>query len=95
MKYGTYIFFGLLTFGGAIFIQFFVPETKNLSLEEMDILFGSVGVAQADEERMREINREVGLEEIVRHGSVSASIEKEREFDDEKRPVQDEGEVNA
>jgi len=33
----------------------------------MDILFGSVGVAQADAERMREINKEVGLDDAV-HG---------------------------
>ncbi|KAK5171917.1 uncharacterized protein LTR77_003554 [Saxophila tyrrhenica] len=71
MKYGTYIFFGLLTYGGAAFIYFFFPETKNLSLEEMDILFGSVGAAQADAERMREINREVGLEDAVRGNSVN------------------------
>lgn len=37
----------------------------------MDILFGSVGFAAADDERMREINREVGLEEVVRSGSVA------------------------
>jgi len=72
LRYGTYIFFGLLTFMGAAFIYFFFPETKGLSLEEMDVLFGSVGVAQADAERMREINREVGLEDVVKHGSVSA-----------------------
>lgn len=48
-----------------------VPETKNLTLEEMDILFGSQGTAEADRERMREVNREVGLEELVRQGSVS------------------------
>ncbi|KAF2102407.1 putative quinate permease [Rhizodiscina lignyota] len=76
MKYGTYIFFGLITLTGAFFILFFVPETKGLSLEEMDILFGSEGVAAADAERMREINREVGLEEIVRQGSISAMDEK-------------------
>ena len=40
MKYGTFIFFGLLTFGGGLFILFFVPETKRLSLEEMDVLLG-------------------------------------------------------
>lgn len=73
MRYGTYIFFGLLTFGGALFIWFVVPETKRLSLEEMDILFGSAGVASADAEKMREINREVGLEEIVRRGSSVAA----------------------
>lgn len=70
MTYGTYLFFGILTFIGAGFIWWFFPETKNLSLEEMDILFGSAGFAAADAERMREINREVGLEEVV-HGSVS------------------------
>ena len=47
LKYGTFIFFGLLTFGGAVFVWFVVPETKRLTLEEMDILFGSVGLAQA------------------------------------------------
>lgn len=51
LRYGTYIFFGLLTFGGAAFIWLFFPETKGLSLEEMDVIFGSVGIASADEER--------------------------------------------
>ncbi|KAI0881391.1 general substrate transporter [Annulohypoxylon maeteangense] len=59
--YGTYILFGLLTFMGAAFIWFFVPETKRLTLEEMDVIFGSEGTAQADFERMEEINREIGL----------------------------------
>ncbi|KAI1137325.1 general substrate transporter [Hypoxylon sp. FL0543] len=59
--YGTYILFGLLTFMGAGFIWFFVPETKRLTLEEMDVIFGSEGTAQADFERMEEINREIGL----------------------------------
>lgn len=33
--YGTYVLFGLLTYLGAAFIWFFVPETKRLTLEEM------------------------------------------------------------
>lgn len=35
MPYGTYILFGGLTYIGAAFIWFFVPETKRLTLEEM------------------------------------------------------------
>jgi hypothetical protein len=35
----------------------------------MDVLFGSHGVANADSERMHEINREIGLEAMI-HGSV-------------------------
>ncbi|GAB7326138.1 hypothetical protein MBLNU13_g10147t1 [Cladosporium sp. NU13] len=84
LRYGTYIFFGLLTFGGAAFIYFFFPETKGLSLEEMDILFGSAGAAAADTERMREIAREVGLEDVIKGGSVSAPAANEPKVLDEK-----------
>ena len=87
LTYGTYIFFGLLTFMGAAFIWIFFPETKGLSLEEMDIIFGSVGIAAADAERMREINKEVGLEDAVRGTSVSHNIDEkpevEKNHDDE------------
>lgn len=79
LKYGTYIFFGVLTTLGAAFIWLIVPETKGLSLEEMDILFGSVGAAAADAERMREIAREVGLDHIVHDGVDDASMEKKVE----------------
>jgi sugar porter (SP) family MFS transporter len=65
MTYGTYIFFGLLTFMGAAFIWFFFPETKGISLEEMDILFGSVGLAEREKERWKEVHAEVGLNEIL------------------------------
>ncbi|ETS73118.1 hypothetical protein PFICI_15063 [Pestalotiopsis fici W106-1] len=63
--YGTYVLFGILTSLGAAFIWFFVPETKRLTLEEMDVIFGSEGTAAADFERMEEINREIGLTAIL------------------------------
>lgn len=47
ITFGTFIFFGLLTFGGGVFIWLFVPETKRLTLEEMNVLFGSKGIAEA------------------------------------------------
>jgi len=84
ITYGTFILFGLLIFMGAGFIAFFFPETKGLSLEEMDVLFGSVGVAAADAERMREINREVGLDQAVRAGSVAAQGGEKGHFDEKE-----------
>jgi len=84
ITYGTYILFGVLTTLGAAFIWFFVPETKRLSLEEMDIVFGSEGAAQADSERMEEINQEIGLNAILRRDSAvpvhdSGDLEKDLE----------------
>lgn len=73
LRYGTYIFFGLLTTLGALFIAFFVPETKQLSLEEMDIIFGSEGVAAADFQRQADINKEIGLEDLLEKMGGSAS----------------------
>jgi hypothetical protein len=71
MRYGTYIFFGLITLGGAFFVWKFVPETKGLSLEEMDVLFGSVGFAARDREIMDEVNREVGLTDLAGHTDMT------------------------
>lgn len=60
-QFGAFIFFGVITLIGAFWVYFFVPETKGRTLEEMDELFGSTGVAAADEERKRRIEREIGL----------------------------------
>ncbi|KAF2643033.1 general substrate transporter [Massarina eburnea CBS 473.64] len=84
MTYGTYIFFGLLTFGGAIFIWLVIPETKGLSLEEMDILFGSVGVAAREKERWDEVHAEVGLTELLARLGVTDSPASESAARDEK-----------
>lgn len=42
--------------------MFVVPETKGLSLEEMDEVFGSVGIAAADEQRLADISKRIGLD---------------------------------
>ncbi|KAI6779267.1 uncharacterized protein J7T54_000997 [Emericellopsis cladophorae] len=85
ITYGTYILFGLLTFLGACFIWFFVPETKRLSLEEMDIIFGSEGTAQADFERMDEINREIGLFDLINTGRLATRHSHDSE---KKHPIE-------
>jgi hypothetical protein len=41
ITYGTFIFFGACTVVAFIFAYFFVPETKGVNLEDMDILFGA------------------------------------------------------
>lgn len=38
--YGTYLIFGSFCFSMFVFVWFFVPETKGISLEHMDELFG-------------------------------------------------------
>jgi len=40
--YGTYIIFSSFAFSMFVFVWFFIPETKGLSLEAMDALFGVV-----------------------------------------------------
>ncbi|RFU27239.1 hypothetical protein B7463_g9110, partial [Scytalidium lignicola] len=60
-QYGAFIFFGCITTIGVFYVYFFVPETKGRTLEEMDELFGSTGIAAADEERKLRIEREIGL----------------------------------
>ena len=89
LTYGTYIFFGLLTTGGAVFIWLFTPETKGLSLEEMDILFGSVGVAEKEKERWNEVHNEVGLTDLLTRLGVTDSPASEPAALDEKPVVEE------
>ncbi len=63
MKYGTYIFFAAFCGMGGVFIWLCVPETKNKTLEELDVYFGGddEGLAAKDRERMRVIEERLGL----------------------------------
>ncbi|KAK2781460.1 hypothetical protein FQN53_000551 [Emmonsiellopsis sp. PD_33] len=95
IRYGTFIFFGLLITMGAGFIYFFVPETKQLSLEEMDVIFGSEGTAASDYERQAEISREIGLQDALArlgHGEATTkeqlpAVEKEEKEGSGKETV--------
>lgn len=72
-----------------------VPETKRLTLEEMDVVFGSEGVAQADLERMEAINREIGLDALLRGTSPPSGAEVDGDRTDEKIDAVDEKEAAA
>jgi hypothetical protein len=63
--YGAFIFFGCVTVVGIVYVTFMVPETKGRTLEEMDELFGTSGMAAADAERKHRIESEIGLLELV------------------------------
>ncbi|KAF9043823.1 quinate permease [Hymenopellis radicata] len=47
MGYGTYLFFGLLTLVGAVYVYFMMPETAKIPIEEMDAIFEGCGVWRA------------------------------------------------
>ena len=68
MKYGTYIFFASFCLLGGLFVFFFVPETKNKTLEELDVYFGGSkdGIAARDQERLARINESLGLTGVER-----------------------------
>ncbi|KEP47671.1 putative MFS sugar transporter [Rhizoctonia solani 123E] len=87
ITYGTFIFFGLFSLMGGAFVHFFVPETKGLTLEEMDLAFGdSSGTAAADRERMAEISARIGLSRLT--GDTEKRHEKQDGTVDEKRSVE-------
>jgi len=90
MEYGTYIFFGAFTTLGALFIFFFFPETKGLTLEEMDVLFGSIGTAEREKERWREVHAEVGLTDLLRQAGVYNASDDHVAGGDMEKPVLDE-----
>jgi hypothetical protein len=45
IQYGTFLFFGSSVVCGMIFSYFFLPETKGVALEDMDIMFSHKGFA--------------------------------------------------
>ncbi|PYH44565.1 sugar porter family MFS transporter [Aspergillus saccharolyticus JOP 1030-1] len=82
MKYGTYIFFAIFSGLGGAFIWYFSPETKDKTLEELDVFFGGNmdSIAEADRRRMEAIYERLGL----------AGVEKVEDLDNEKTKVQGE-----
>ena len=59
--FGTYIFFACFCFLAAVFSFFFVTETANLTLEQIDNLFKDSSAAE-EAEIQREITRELTRE---------------------------------
>ncbi|KAF2018401.1 general substrate transporter [Aaosphaeria arxii CBS 175.79] len=56
--YGAYTFFAVFCLLAFVFTYFFIPETKGVSLEQMDAVFKDVS-SVADEERKARIERDI------------------------------------
>ncbi|PYI32117.1 sugar transporter [Aspergillus indologenus CBS 114.80] len=82
MKYGTYIFFAIFSGLGGLFIWYYAPETKDKTLEELDVFFGGSmdSIAEADRIRMQGIYDRLGL----------TGVEKVEDLDNEKTKIQGE-----
>lgn len=73
--FGAFIFFGCITTIGALYVYFFVPETKGRTLEEMDELFGATGMATEDAKLKERIEREIGLLALLGEGDQGSDDE--------------------
>ncbi|KAJ5280402.1 Major facilitator superfamily domain general substrate transporter [Penicillium angulare] len=76
MKYGTYIFFAIFSGIGGLFIWWFAPETKDKTLEELDIFFGGTDatIAAADRQRMERIYETLGLAGVDRVEDLKTAV---------------------
>ncbi|EGO24168.1 hypothetical protein SERLADRAFT_355951 [Serpula lacrymans var. lacrymans S7.9] len=87
IRFGTFVFFGTFSFLGGLFIWFFVPETKGLSLEEMDIVFGDAeGLGAADLKRQNDIAERIGLN-AYSNGSSDPEKASEERYEEETKQM--------
>ncbi|KAJ5682104.1 Major facilitator superfamily domain general substrate transporter [Penicillium maclennaniae] len=80
MKYGTYIFFAIFSGLGGLFIWWFAPETKDKTLEELDVFFGGseASIAEADRQRMQRINESLGLAGVENVEDLKVAVTSEQ-----------------
>jgi sugar porter (SP) family MFS transporter len=68
IEFGTFIFFGTSVVCGMVFSYFFLPETKGVALEDMDIMFESKGFAHQKRKNLDAVlaeRREIVAEEHI------------------------------
>jgi hypothetical protein len=60
-EWGTYAFFAGLCLLSGLWVAFFLPETKDRTLEEMDRLFQSRAELAMEEERKKDIRKTLAI----------------------------------
>lgn len=84
ITYGTFLFFGSCTVIAFIAIWLFLPETKGVSLENMDLLFETRGLAwvkRREYEVMMDVRRSDTVTKVSSQSDacgVVGEVEKER-----------------
>jgi len=71
--YRTFIMFGVFCLANFAFVLFFIKETKNRTLESMDVLFGAVDSEQRDRDVGRMLEIEKGIVPVDAHGDKADS----------------------
>jgi hypothetical protein len=77
ITYGTFLFFGSSLVVGIFFTYFSMPETKGLSLEEMDILFNIPGLANKKRAKADKIIEDIRAAEDLVGGEMKSDFEHE------------------
>ena len=72
LGYKIFLMFATINIGGMAVFSYFLPETKNKSLEEMDILFGSITA----EARQRDIVKAEHVIDDSGHPVAGSDVEK-------------------
>lgn len=79
ITYGTFLFFASMTVLGGIYVYLMIPETKGVRLENMDILFGTKGLApqkmKAYEAEMSSNTMGLQMKEVTTHDEAPESAE--------------------
>ncbi|RJE20171.1 transporter [Aspergillus sclerotialis] len=88
-NFGTFIFFGCVTTLAVLYVFFLVPETKGRTLEEMDEIFGSTGIAAEDSVRKARIEREIGLLALLGEDSEHSEEEKAQNGIEQREDIVD------
>ncbi|EFQ25854.1 quinate permease [Colletotrichum graminicola M1.001] len=70
-QWGTYIFFAVFLGGSIVWVWFCLPETKGVTLEEMDRVFGS-NTAAEDTILLEQARRDVGLTEDLEDNAIQS-----------------------
>lgn len=66
IKFGTFYFFGSSLVVAVIVVFLFMPETKGLSIEEMDILFAQTGLAHSARKKTDLVIAQNANDDVVR-----------------------------